>query len=255
LNESIAGQRLEASARRDDDDQFGMRNTGAVSYGVEWPSIATLAYTVARGFRAPTFFDLYGPSFEGFSPNPALLPERSKSYELSLKGLGTGPLQWRLTGFDQRLDNLIVFSFAAGTVLNIARARVRGIEAAVETRWLDAKWSATLTAQRPRDEDTGLRLQGRAERHGTFEVTRNFGEWAAGVSVLASGARFDSNNQAPASRLGGYALVDARLRYTFAKYWSAELSAVNLGDKRYESAVGYDAPRRGVFLGIRFEAY
>jgi outer membrane cobalamin receptor len=76
-----------------------------------------------------------------------------------------------------------------------------------------------------------------------------------GVSVLASGPRFDSNNESPASRLGGYAVVDARVRYSFLKYWSAELSATNLGDKRHESAVGYDAPRRGVFLNLRFEAY
>jgi len=255
LNESAAGQRLEASVRRDDDEQFGKRNTGAVSYGVEWPSVATLAATVARGFRAPTFFDLYGPSFEGYSPNPALLPERSKSYEVSLKSAPTAPLQWRLTGFDNRLDNLIVFSFAAGTVLNVARARVRGIEASLETRWLDTAWSARFTAQRPRDEDTGFRLIGRAERHGAFEATRHFGPWSAGVSVLASGSRFDSNNESPASRLGGYAVVDARVRYSFVKYWSAELAATNLGDKRYESAVGYDAPRRGVLLTVRFEAF
>jgi vitamin B12 transporter len=140
-------------------------------------------------------------------------------------------------------------------VVNIARARARGIEAAAETRWLDATWRASVTVQRPRNEDTGLQLQGRAEHHGTFEATRRFGSWSAGVSVLASGPRFDSNNESPASRLGGYAVVDARVRYTFAKYWSAELAATNIGDKRYEGAVGYDAPRRGVFLNVRFEAY
>jgi len=255
LTESIAGQRLEASVRRDDDDQFGKRNTGAVSYGVEWPSVATIAGTLARGFRAPTFFDLYGPSFEGYSPNPALQPERSKSYELSLRSWNTAPLQWRLTAFDHRLDNLIVFSFEQGTVVNVARARARGIEAGVQTRWLETTWRASFTAQRPRNEDTGMRLQGRAENHGSFEASRRFGAWSAGVSLLASGSRFDSNNESAASRLGGYAVVDARVRYSFAKYWSAELSATNLGDKRYASAVGYDAPRRGVFLNLRFEAY
>ena len=50
-------------------------------------------------------------------------------------------------------------------------------------------------------------------------------------------------------------MLDARLRYTFEKRWHVELSASNLFDKRYETAVGYDAPRRGVFLNVRFEAY
>jgi vitamin B12 transporter len=109
--------------------------------------------------------------------------------------------------------------------------------------------------QRPRDETTGLRLQGRAQSYGSIDATRNFGQWTAGLTVLASGERFDSTNEAAASRLGGYAVVDARLRYAFDKRWSAELSATNIGDRHYESAVGYDAPRRSVMLSVRFEAY
>ena len=36
---------------------------------------------------------------------------------------------------------------------------------------------------------------------------------------------------------------------------SAELAATNLGDRRYENAVGYDAPRRAILLSVRFESY
>jgi outer membrane cobalamin receptor len=45
------------------------------------------------------------------------------------------------------------------------------------------------------------------------------------------------------------------VKYAFAKHWSAELSTTNLGDKRYENAVGYDAPRRGAFLQVSFQAF
>ena len=121
LNEAIAGQRLEASVRRDDDQQFGERNTGSASYGVELPSIGTIAATIARGFRAPTFFDLYGPSFEGFRPNPDLLPERSKSREVSIKSAAS-PQCSGAHRVRPSSDNLIVFSFADGTMLNVARA-------------------------------------------------------------------------------------------------------------------------------------
>ena len=44
-------------------------------------------------------------------------------------------------------------------------------------------------------------------------------------------------------------------RYSFGKNWTAELTATNLADKRYESAVGYDAPRRAVMLNLRFDAF
>jgi vitamin B12 transporter len=111
------------------------------------------------------------------------------------------------------------------------------------------------TLQRPRDEDTGKRLQGRAQRFGSLDASRRFGAWSAGLTLFASGERFDSTDEAPASRLPGYAVLDARVRYVIDRHWSAELTATNLLDKRYEGAVGYDAPRRGVFLEVRFDAY
>jgi outer membrane cobalamin receptor len=36
------------------------------------------------------------------------------------------------------------------------------------------------------------------------------------------------------------------VRYKIDKSWSVELAGTNLTDKRYETAVGYDAPRRGI---------
>jgi vitamin B12 transporter len=55
--------------------------------------------------------------------------------------------------------------------------------------------------------------------------------------------------------LPSHTVVDARVRYRFEKYWSVELAATNLFNKKYETAVGYDAPRRGVLLSMRFDAF
>ena len=71
----------------------------------------------------------------------------------------------------------------------------------------------------------------------------------------ASGDRYDSPNEAPASRLGGYATVDARVSYRYQPHWTVELSAVNLFDKKYETSIGYEGTRRGVMLSVRFDAF
>ena len=246
-------QRIEASARAEDDDSFGRRNTGSMSYGFEWPKVARLSGTYGRGFRAPTFFDLYGPTSDFYQPNPSLNPEHSESMELSLRAPSNSRVQWRLTAFDNRIEDLITFVFP--TVMNVKRARITGVEGAVDATWLDIRWRASFTAQDPRDDETGKRLIGRAERYGSLEASRSFGPWTVAGTVLAVGDRFDSTTEEPAQRMPSYALLDARVRYRFAKYWAVELSGTNLTDKRYENAVGYDAPRRSILLSVRFDAF
>jgi vitamin B12 transporter len=172
-----------------------------------------------------------------------------------MKNLPGASLQWRLSYFDNRFDNLIVYDFTQGTVLNVARARARGIEALAETQWLGARWKAMFTAQKPRNEDTGAMLQGRAERFGTFEVNRTWGPVTAGMTMLASSERFDSTTEDPATRLGGYTVFDARVRYQIDKNWSAQLTAANLFDKQYESAAGYPAPGRSVLFTVSFASF
>jgi vitamin B12 transporter len=251
---TAGGQRLEASYRWDRDPDFGQRGTGSISSGVDW-SFARLTLTYGEGFRVPTFYDLYGPSFTGYSPNPDLRPEKSRGYEVSLKSYPGSELQWRITAFDTRLEDLIVFDTASAMPQNVARARISGVEASLDWRWLGAAWKASFTAQRPRDEDTGKQLQGRAERFGNIQASRDFGPWTAGFAVTASGPRFDAVGENPAAHLSSYAVVDARVRYKFDKRWSAELAATNLADRRYETAQGYDGPRRAVLLSVRFESF
>jgi vitamin B12 transporter len=255
VNENRAGQRFEASVRRDDDDSFGRNTTGSASYGLDWPPFARLSATYGKGFRAPTFFDLFGPTSSFYHPKPDLRPERSVSREVSIRSLAPSPIQWRLTAFDNRIDDLIAFVSQTSTVANVSRARIRGIEAEASGAWRDFRWHAAFTAQRPRDEDTGTRLQGRARHFGTVDLSRTYKQVTGTLAVHASGDRFDSFGEAPGTRLPGYAVIDARVRYRFQKFWSVELAVTNLADKRYESVQGFDAPRRAALLSVRFDAF
>jgi len=251
--ENWRGQRMEASWRRDDDEAFGTRDTGSAGIGFTLPRGYVLAANYAKGFRAPTFFDLYGLPSDFYQPNPGLKPERNESTELSFRSPASPTFAWRVTAYDNKIDDLIAFVFP--TVVNVNKARIRGVEATAEaTRW-NIRWRASVTGQKPENDVTGARLQGRAEAFGALSATRSWGAWTAGVTVHASGDRYDSPNEDPASRLGGYATVDARVTYKWPKRWSVELAAVNLGDKQYETSIGYEGRRRGAMLTLRFEAF
>ncbi len=254
VNQAWAGGRFEASVRYDHENEARDRTTGSASYGQPWTGVGYLSATYGTGYRTPTFFDLYGPTSDFYQPNPDLRAERSKSVEVALRSNTSAPLQWRFTAFDNRIEDLITYVFP--TVQNVRRARIRGVEATVDTAWFGIDWRGALTVQRPEDEDTGKRLPARAEQFGSLGASKRFGEsWTVGATLLASGERYDSVDESESSRLPGYAVVDARVRYAISKRWSAELTATNLFDKKYESAVGYDAPRRGVLLSLRFDAF
>ena len=253
LTEKWRGSRIEASWRRDDDDDFGTRDTGSVGYGLDLPGGYVVSATWGKGFRAPTFFDLYGPGSDFYQPNPNLKPERNESAEVSLKSPAASRVAWRLTAYDNKIEDLITFVFP--TVLNVNKARIRGVEATAETTWWNVRWRASVTGQRPENEITGARLQGRAEQFGSFSASRTWGAWTGNVTVHASGDRYDSTNEDPASKLGGYATVDARVSYRLPRHWTFEVSAVNLFDKRYETSVGYEGTRRGVLVSVRFDAF
>ncbi|HET7401144.1 MAG TPA: TonB-dependent receptor, partial [Usitatibacter sp.] len=256
LNEGYRNQRVEANVRRDDIEDFGAHNTGSLTYAYTFSPALRVSYTAGRGFRAPTFNDLFTPAI--FGGNPDLQAETSKSRELAFSGSAYGG-DWRLTLFDNKFDNLILFDAQAtanGQTINVPGARARGIEATLAGKWLGLTWRGSATYQEARDEDTGLHLPSRADRFGSLDVGRALVDgWSAGAALTASGPRFDSRNEVAGSRLPGYSVVDLRLGYKVMPHWSAELAATNITDRHYETAVGYDAPRRGVLFTLRFDAF
>lgn len=252
--ERLGDQQVEFSLRRDEEDQFGARSTGSFTYGF-WLSPALRIFAKGgRAFRAPSFADLYLPDDPMFGPssNPLLKPERSNSGEVGVQWK-SGAQAINVTAFENRIDDLVSFVFGSGPQ-NIRRAKIRGMEAEVATQVMGANIRASVTVQRPLDEDTGMRLRSRARQFGSVHVDRAWGKWSAGMSVIATGERFDSANEAPASRMGGYATVDANIRYRVDPRWSVAFGVNNLGDKRYELAQGYNTPGRQALLTVSFDA-
>jgi vitamin B12 transporter len=250
LSQRVDAQTLTLTARRDREDQFGKRSTGNATWGYQLWKDELIYLSAGKAFRAPSFNDLY---FPGFS-NPLLRPEKSES----------GEFGWRVTRpsflfnfalFENRIDELIVFDSATSKPQNIRRARIRGWEAGLDTRWLGLDWRARLTAQQPEDTDTNKQLRGRARLLGSLGVSYKLGAWEWGADVTGSGARFDSTNEAPTSRMAGYALLGGYARYRINGQWSVDLTGSNLLDRRYELARGYNPLGRQLQFNVRFSGF
>ena len=253
---SFGKHALQASARRDDDSQFGGKTTGSLLWG--WDATDALRFTASAGtgYKAPTFNDLYFP----FSGNPDLRPESSRSAELGVRGTH-GDGGWSASVFDTRIDDLIVYDpgFSTpehpyGAPRNIDRARVRGAELgghvdlagwriAANATWLHAR---NLAPGGGRDTS----LPRRAPRSARIDVDRRWGNFGVGATAFGASSRFD--DVANRTRLSGYGTADLRFDYAFATGWSLQLAARNVFDKRYETAAYYNQPGREWQATLRY---
>ncbi|MCM2335286.1 MAG: TonB-dependent vitamin B12 receptor [Pseudomonas sp.] len=252
--QAVGAHALQASVRRDEDDQFGGQTTGSALWG--WDATAALRVTASAGtaYKAPSFNELYFPFFG----NPGLQPETSRSVELGLRGThGWGG--WTLGAYDTRIDDLIVYDATPapdrpfGRPNNIERARIRGIEATATTTLAGWDVSANANWLDPRNDSGALRdrlLPRRARHSGRIDVDRRFGDVSVGASVTGTGERYD--NPANTVRLGGYATTDLRIGYALSPAWRLQVSANNVFDRDYETAAFYRQLGRNYLVTLRY---
>ncbi|MEO7150613.1 MAG: TonB-dependent receptor [Burkholderiaceae bacterium] len=244
---------LQVSARRDANSQFGSRNTGNAAYGFRLGDVWRVSASAGTAFKAPSFNDLYydSPYFVG---NPALRPERSRSAELALR-YDDGRWRAGLVRFDSRIADLIAVDSTFTTVDNVASARIRGTTASAALS-TGGGWQAHAewTHQDAVNADTGMQLVRRARDHGRAGLSGARGPWRAGIDVVASGARYDTASNDPASRLAGYGLVNLHAAYRWSPEWTVSARVANLGDRVYELVRGYNTAGRNLFVAVAYQA-
>ena len=238
---------VQVNLRNDDNSQFGNHTTGSLGYGYRITERLRARATVGTAFHAPTFNDLYFPFFG----NPDLKAERSKSGDAGLD-YQVGGQRFSVSWFEMRITDLIVFDLNTFLPQNIAEAKIHGTEWSYQGTLLGTQLRAKLTLQDPKDKTTGFQLQRRAKQFGSLGASRAFGAWNAGAELTASGKRFDSANEDPATRSGGYALVNLFAGYAISPAWSLDLRWNNIADRKYELVRHYNTPGSNVFVTVRW---
>jgi vitamin B12 transporter len=245
----IKAHDLQASVRRDDNDQFGTHDTGSLAWGVALGHALRFTTSFGTAFKAPTFNELYYPFFG----NPDLRPEASDSVELGL-GQRRDAWHWQLNAFQTRIDDLITYDAALGLPNNLDRARIRGAELSAGTRLAGWELAAQASHVDPRNRSNGAnfdkQLPRRAHDTARLDLDRAFGTWRIGTSWIAESARYD--DVANTRRLDGYATVDLRIEYALHPDWTVQARASNLLDRDYETAAYYNQPGREFGLSVRW---
>lgn len=240
-----------AGVRYEHDTQFGDHVTYDTGAGWRFGRHWRLTATWGTAFHAPTFNDLYYPSFPGFPPssNPDLLPETSRSFELGIAA-DWGTYGWSLRAYQTDVSHLITYAPPNYTPYNLAEARIRGIE--LRGVWRHDAWtlSGQITGLDPRDHSqpavavpgtAGNLLPRRAQSSALLDLHRSlFGRVGISARGRWEGRRFDDlANTVP---LGGYFLLDFLADAQLGHDWSVEAKISNALARTYYTAAAIDSP-------------
>ncbi|HEY4573300.1 MAG TPA: TonB-dependent receptor, partial [Thermoanaerobaculia bacterium] len=229
-------------------DVYGGKTSLRAGTVVALGSGTLLRASYGEAFRAPSLGELFFPG----SGNPDLQPEDSESWELGLEHAAGG---WRfvLTGFENRLRNLIQFDFATFTDVNVGRARARGVEG--EVAFHRGIWDADLngTWLDTEDLDTSLELLRRPKRSANLVLTARPGPWTLSLVGRYVGDRADVDPVTFArAENPGYTRLDLAARWKALSWLSPYARVENLTDKEYSQALGFPSPGRTLIGGLSF---
>jgi outer membrane cobalamin receptor len=233
-----------------------------------WTRVRASAGT---GLRPPDAFELT------FTDNPALKPERSRSFEVGVtQALAGGLVTFDATTFFNEYDDLIVSVGRLSDISryrtdNISNARSRGVEFAAAWRggmraqlrgtytFLDAEILAIdRTDQAPPPYQVGDRLLRRPAHQGSLDFIWTGERVAAFASMVARGVTLDAEPAfGPSGGLyenPGRAVMDIGASFRVLRGVEIYGRVMNLFDKSYEEVLGYPAPGRTAFAGVRLAA-
>jgi outer membrane cobalamin receptor len=240
------------------------------------PSDGARAWTRVRasagtGIRPPDAFEI------AFTDNPALKPERSTSVEAGVtQALAGGTVRLDLAAFLNQYDDLIISVGSLRDVSryrtdNVSNARARGLELAgawqatagsqlrATYTYLDAVIRAVdRTSQAPTPYRVGDRLLRRPAHQGSLDFSWTAPRASAFAVLVARGETLDAEPAFGPS--GGLFANPARAVVDLGGSWrvmrGVDIYArvLNFFDKAYEEVLGYPAPGRTAFAGVRLAA-
>ena len=239
---------LQLGGRLDDNSRFGSKFTGQIALGYDISDAWQLMGSYGSAFRGPNLSEQFSPGFGGiFAGNPDLDPESSTSGELGLRWRNEMAGTFSVAIYRTDIEDLISFSGENFQAINIAEARLKGLE--LDYHFAHAGWqlNANATFQSTENRATGESLLRRPNEKGSISIDRRFenGSWL-GLEWFISGKRQDVGGVT----LTSYKLVNLRAGWAFTAAWRLELRAENLLDEDYEPAFGFNSPGRSAYVSL-----
>lgn len=266
----LAGLTLDGGIRYDAQSRFGSNTVfsgGAVFTPNAGRTVLRASYD--EGFKAPSLYQLFSMYGEA-----GLQPEKARGWSVGAEQAVGDALHFSATWFERNTTNLIDFAFCPtggalpaacfipgtatarfGYYANVRKSAAKGLELAARAKWgvLFAEGNFSWISAEDRSAgsaDFGRQLARVPRYLANAESGLDLPQGVrASIAVRHAGATFDRAGSAAV--LPGYWLADLRAQWRVADTVTVHGRVENLGDRRYETAGGYGALGRTVYLGVR----
>jgi len=255
---------LTGGVRYDHHEQFGSHTS--LKLAAAWQPFGgtVLHANYGDGFKAPSLYELFSQY-----GTPDLKPETARGWEAGAEqAFLDNAMQASLTYFSRNTNNLIDFQSCFvpappaqcavqpfGFYFNIDRTKANGVEAEITGNIADTV-SMTLdyTYLDAKDRTTGLALTRRPKNTASAILNWTPSNWGLGASLVYADReidQYDTSTVPPTTFTnGGHTTVNITGHYDFDQ-WSLYGRVENLFDAHYEPVLGYGAPGRAYFAGVR----
>ncbi|MBM4136806.1 MAG: TonB-dependent receptor [Nitrospira sp.] len=235
---------LTLGARYDDIDSKN-RLSPKASFLVKLPDQTNVSLSAGKGFRVPTMNALYWPDTGWAVGNPNLKPEQSTEYEGSIQKFFGNNGNIKLVAFEKKSKDLIQWQEISPwrwSPVNVAKARVRGVETEGKVHINAADVGLSYTFMDPEDRTTGhkIRFSTRHQIKGTASIYP-----AKGTTVSLEGS-YVTNYVVQAGDPRCYFLLDGKLSQKVkpSNGFTGEIfiTGKNILDRGFQTETGYPMP-------------
>ena len=198
----------------------------------------------AKGFRAPSFNQLFFPNFG----NPDLKPERSMSAEIGIRqGFLNDKLTVSMTYFYVEYQDFIDNTAAK----NITAAKDQGIESQVK---LSLPYNMGLSINhtwQDAEDANGNRLSRRAKNNFNANLTKKYKNGISGL-IGVRGRSSVRTNSSGSEVAEGFVIVRSAISMEYNKNLTFTLRGENILNQKYEEIFGFSTQGASAFVGATY---
>ena len=251
----------QANLRYDDNSQYGDETTynlgGAYHISPDW----RIGTSYAKGFRAPTFNDIY----PGYGGNPDLKPETSDNYEAFVEY--STPLQsTRLTGYYNDVEDLISYVASptptnpyAGATQNVDEAKVKGLSLTSDWTIDNYLFGGSYDYQQAEDNSGGSNdgnyLPYRPEHKGLVYIGYRLPSLDIRAEYQYVGDYYSRITNTEAQFVDNYGLLNISGSYELTDNLSMTARLNNITNEDYITDIGYNTDGTNFFTSLTYNWY